>query len=179
MASQFSGKQQRFIDAYLGEAKCNAYLAAKIAGYKGNGKTLRATSSRLLTYDNIKSEIAAHFQASAMSKEELLSLLGNQARVNVAEYYDDDIFDLERFKVDGHGHLIKTIRPGKYGSIVEFVDKVKSQELIGRHLAMFTDKVEADITHSVSEDSIDALRNRIFSIKIKRGNQLDTEQSNE
>ncbi len=43
---------------------------------------------------------------------------------------------------DGHGNLIKSMKPGKYGMTIEFVDDLKSQELIGRHLALFTDKSE-------------------------------------
>jgi phage terminase small subunit len=180
MAGQFTGKQQKFIDAYLGEANCNAYLAAKLAGYKGNGKTLRATASRLLTYDNIKAEIASHFEANAMSKEELLSLLGDQARIDTSEYYNEmGYFDLARFKKDGYGHLIKSIKLTKYGPVIEFISKEKSQELIGRHLALFTDKVEQETTHKVSESSMDALRDRIFGIKERQGNRDDINQSDE
>jgi phage terminase small subunit len=144
MASQFTGKQQAFINAYLGKAKFNAYRAAKLAGYKGNGQTLRAVSSRLLTNANIKAEIQAHFEANAMSRGELVSLLADQARVDIAAYYDGTgKFQLDQFKKDGYGHLIKSIKKDKAGNlVVEFIDKIKSQELIGRHLAMFVDRAE-------------------------------------
>ncbi len=169
-------KQKAFIDAYLGEAKFNAYKAAKIAGYKGNGNTLRAIASENLTKPNIKAEVAAHFEANAVSREELVSLLADQARVDISSYYDQaGNFNLSKFKADGYGGLIKSIRQTKYGVAIEFIDKVKSQELIGRHLAIFTDRVESHTTHTLDENSIAALKNRIFSVKAKIGNQLNSE----
>lgn len=36
------------------------------------------------------------------------------------------------------------IKHGKYGVIVETCDKVKALELLGRHLGMFTDKIQVD-----------------------------------
>jgi hypothetical protein len=169
MSNQLTGKQQKFIDAYLGEANCNAYKAAKIAGYKGNGKTLRAVASRLLTYANIKSEIAAHFEANAMGREELLSLLGKQARSKniISRYLRPDGIDLESMLADGHGNLIKSMKPGKYGMIVEFVDDLKSQELIGRHLGLF-EKIQTNLNVDLSDLSDEQLE------KLINGEGIDT-----
>jgi phage terminase small subunit len=178
MANQFTGLQLAFIDAYVGEAKFNTTEAARLAGYKGNGVTLAAVGYENLRKPQIAEEIKARLEARAMTSSELLMRWGEQARVDVALYYDEDnVFDLERFKKDGHGHLIKSIKPGRYGPVIEFVDKLKSQELIARNLAMLTDKVEQETTHKVDESNIDALRNRILGIKVKRGNQHDTERS--
>lgn len=143
MASGFTGLQAAFIDAYVGEAKFNKTEAARIAGYAGNGNTLAQIGHKLVRIGKISDEIKARVQANAMMADELLMHLGNQARIETESYYDDDgSFDLARFKKDGHSGLIKIIRPGKYGLTIEFHDKLKSQELIGRHLAMFTDKSE-------------------------------------
>lgn len=143
MANGFTGLQTAFINAYVGEAKFNKTEAARIAGYAGNGNTLAQIGHKLVRIGKIGDEIKARLQANAMSADELLRHLGNQARVETEEYYSDDgSFDLTQFKKDGHIGLIKTIRPGKYGSTIEFHDKLKSQELIGRHLALFTDKSE-------------------------------------
>ncbi len=177
MATQFTGLQLAFIDAYVGKAKFNTTEAARLAGYKGNGKTLAQVGYENLNKPDIAEEIKARLQARTMTADELLMRLGEQARVDVAEYFDEmGNFDLPRFKREGYGHLVKTIKSGKYGPVIEFVSKEKSQELIARHLVLLTDKVEQDITYKVDENSIDALRNRIFGIKTKRGNQLDAEQ---
>lgn len=142
--SQFTGKQQKFIDAYLGVANFNATKAAKIAGYKGNGNTLAVVGFDNVRKPNIAKEIKARLQASAMSTDELLMHLGRQARSKtiIQFYLGPEGVDVEAMIQDGHGNLIKSMRPGKYGMMIEFVDDLKSQELIGRHLALFVDKSE-------------------------------------
>ncbi|MAH48198.1 hypothetical protein CMI37_20410 [Candidatus Pacearchaeota archaeon] len=50
-------KQQRFVDAYLGDAHGNATLAAREAGYQGNDVTLQATGSDLVYHPLVSSEI--------------------------------------------------------------------------------------------------------------------------
>jgi hypothetical protein len=79
-----------------------------------------------------------------MHADELLMHLGRQARSKliIAKYLTSDGVDLEHLLKDGHGSLIKSMKPSKYGLVIEFVDDLKSQELIGRHLAMFIDRAE-------------------------------------
>jgi phage terminase small subunit len=144
MASQFTNKQQEFINAYLGVANFNATEAARIAGYKGNGNTLAAVGSENLRKPNIAAEIKVRLQASAMQADELLMLLGRQARSKniVAKYLTPEGVDVEAMIKDGHGNLIKSMKPGKYGMVVEFVDDLKSQELIARNLGILVDRSE-------------------------------------
>lgn len=143
MAKQLTGLQNAFIDAYLGEAKFDATEAARIAGYKGNGVTLASVGYENLRKPQIAEEIKNRLQARAMSSDELLMRWGDQARADTSDYYNEDgDFDLGRFKKDGFGHLIKSVRPGKYGITVEFIDKIKSQELIARSSGMLVDKSE-------------------------------------
>ena len=179
MIGQFTSLQLGFIEAYLGEANFSKTEAARIAGYKGNGKTLAQVGYENLKKPEIANEIKMRLEASAMGADELLMHLGRQARskIVIGQYMTSNGLDIDRFLADGHGNLIKSMKCTKYGMNIEFVDDLKSQELIGRHLAMFTDKVEQEITYNVDEESVNALRNRIFGIKAKRGNKLDTEQS--
>ncbi len=144
LMTNFTGKQQAFIDAYLGVAYFNATEAARLAGYKGNGNTLANVGYENVRKPDIAREIKMRLKASAMGKDELLMHLGRQARskVIIQKYFTPDGVNLEAMLEDGHGSLIKSMKPSKYGVIVEFVDDLKSQELIGRHLAMFTDKSE-------------------------------------
>ena len=140
----FTDKQQEFINAYLGVANFNATEAARIAGYKGNGNTLAAVGSENLRKPNIAAEVKVRLQASAMDTDELLMHLGRQARSKmiIAKYLTSNGVNVETMIKDGHGNLIKSMKPGKYGLMIEFVDDLKSQELIGRHLALFVDKSE-------------------------------------
>jgi phage terminase small subunit len=144
MASQFTIKQQRFIDAYLGEANFNATQAARLAGYSKNGRSLANIGYENVRKPDIAHEIKIRLQAEAMGKDELLKILGNKARGEsvIGKYLTPEGVNIEAMLNDGHGNLIKSMKPGKYGMMIEFVDSLKSQELIGRHLALFVDKAE-------------------------------------
>ena len=77
-------KQRIFIDEYL---KCfNATRAAIAAGY--SERSARAQGSRLLTYDDIKAEVVARLEESAMSADEVVSRLGDIARGDITDLMD-------------------------------------------------------------------------------------------
>lgn len=46
-------KQRRFVEAYMGEAAGNATESARIAGYKGNGNTLKSVAAENLAKPDI------------------------------------------------------------------------------------------------------------------------------
>jgi len=144
MVGQFTSLQLGFIEAYLGEANFNKTKAARIAGYKGNGRTLAQVGYENLKKPDIAREVKMRLQASAMGQDELLMHLGRQARSKmvIQKYLSADGVNVDAMIKDGHGNLIKSMKPGKYGMMIEFVDDLKSQELIGRHLAIFVDKSE-------------------------------------
>lgn len=143
MASQFTGLQLAFIDAYVGEANFNKTEAARIAGYAGNGNTLAQIGFKLVKNGKIANEIQARLEERAMSSSELLMRWGDQARIDVSEYYNTEGgFDIKKFTKDGHGHLIKTVKPGKYGTTVEFHDKIASQRMIAQNIGMLVEKSE-------------------------------------
>lgn len=144
MANQFTGLQLAFMDAYVGEAKFNTTEAARLAGYKGNGRTLAQVGYENLRKPDIAKEIKARLEARAMSSSELLMRWGEQARIDIGSYYDDSgIFNLAKFKKDGYGYLIKSIKKDKAGDlVVEFVDKIASQKLIAQNIGMLVDKAE-------------------------------------
>lgn len=79
MTDKLTPKQQRFVEAYCGEAKGNATEAARLAGYAGNDVTLRAVAHENLTKPHIAATIAA-FRAecregSKRNREALLDRL--------------------------------------------------------------------------------------------------------
>lgn len=169
MASQFSGKQQRFIDAYLGEANFNATRAAEIAGYKGNGNTLAQIGFKTVRNGKITDEIAKRLQASAMGTNELLMILGRKARSEhiIANYLTSNGVNLEQMLLDGHGNLIKSIKPSKNGLIVDFVDSMEAQKLIGRHLGVLN-QLQTNLNIDVSNLTDEQLD------RIINGESLDT-----
>lgn len=77
-----TGKQRRFVEAYCGEAGCNAVKAAKMAGYGGDENSLRVIGSNNLTKVNIRKAIEEerrkHFDPATV--EEVLQYFTNTMR---------------------------------------------------------------------------------------------------
>ncbi len=71
-------KQQRFVDAYVGEARANAAKAARLAGY--SEATARQQGQRLLTNVDIQAAISERVSEYAMSPEEVLAEYADIAR---------------------------------------------------------------------------------------------------
>jgi len=138
-----TGKQRIFIDEYL---KClNATEAARRAGYQGGDAVLRVVGCRNLTKANIAERIAAHFKASAMSREEVLERLGEIARAEYTEYLTEcGTVKLKELLEAGKGHLIKGIKETAHGRQIEFYDAQKALVDIGRHHALFVDKQQVE-----------------------------------
>ncbi len=66
-------KQRRFVEAYLGEARGNATEAARIAGYKGNERTLQVVGSQNLSKPIVSDAIRERTERDdlVMTREEL------------------------------------------------------------------------------------------------------------
>lgn len=159
--SDLTPKQQMFVDAYL--IDLNATKAAIKAGY--SEKTAQEQGSRLLLNVMVAASIqAAMDKRSAkfeVSADKVLSRLDAIGGVDIADAYTTNgalknihdipaevrkciasIETLEKFEYIGGENV-------KIGDLVKvkFWDKIKSNELIGKHLKLFTDKIE----HSVDK----------------------------
>lgn len=77
-------KQEKFLHAYLGEARGNATEAARMAGYKGNDVTLASVGAENLRKPQISERIEAaraELRAKALlTREEILAGLAAIAR---------------------------------------------------------------------------------------------------
>lgn len=133
-----SKKQRIFIEVYL---QCwNATKAATKAEYANP----RQAGSRLLSNVDIKDLIEKRIKQAAMSADEVLHRLAEQARADYSEYITDagDI-DIEALLADGKGHLIKKTHYDKDGNlVVDFYDAQRALVHLGRHHQLFTDKVD-------------------------------------
>jgi phage terminase small subunit len=144
-------KQQKFVDEYL---QCfNATEAARRAGYNATNGSLAVIGYENLRKPNISEAIKQHFQASAMSSDEALKRLGDMARADMADFVNiekpSDLRNLPELK--GKTHLIKklkrTSRFTKDGEEIgtvelELHDSQSALNSIGKHHAIFTDRVE-------------------------------------
>lgn len=78
-----TGKQQAFLNYYLGEANFNASLAARMAGYQANGQhSFESIGSENLVRPEIAAAITEHFKQSHVTAEEVLRELAILARGN-------------------------------------------------------------------------------------------------
>lgn len=118
--------------------KCwNATEAARRAEYKWP----RRIGTRLL--DKFQGEIQERINELVMSADESLVRMSEIARGVWAEYIQaDSSVDMAALVRDGKAHLIKAIKPTKYGSTIEFCDMQKAIEMIGRAHQIYVSRTE-------------------------------------
>jgi len=154
-------RQQLFCDEYL--VDFNGKQAVIRAGYSENGA--EQTAVRLLSYNNVKNEIARKMRGLAerinISQDDVAQEMALIAYVDFSEFYDVDE-ETGEVKVKPLKHLragcsraikkIKTTtikRESASGAILEtetkteleLYDKNKALENLGRHLGMFNDSI--------------------------------------
>ena len=175
-------KQKRFCDEYL--IDLNATQAAIRAGYSPKGMNKRVT--RMMANEGIMNYIQQHMKdrekRTEITQDKVLKELAaiafsngsNYAKVVEKKAYNEKgepIIDEETgqqltYKVvdmvltddlsDIDKKAIASIKRGKNGIEVSTCDKVRALELLGKHLGMFTNKVEVDGVQQVQiVDDID------------------------
>lgn len=124
-----SAKRRQFALEYV---RCwNASESARRAGYSAT--TARVTGHRLMRDDEVKQEIARLVSESVMTADEALVRLGEQARATYADYINaDGNIDMARLVADGKAHLIKGIKPTRYGDEIQFHDAQAALFLIAK-----------------------------------------------
>lgn len=170
--AKLTARQQRFVDEYL--VDLNATQAAIRAGY--SAKTAAVIGAENLAKPNIAAEVTKRQQVRSIRTEitqdrvlkELTKIafasgsdfakIATRTRKKyilndkTGEYEEKEIdeqsvelYDTDILSPDKKA-AIAEISEGKYGITVKSYDKVKALELLGRHLGMFTDKVEVSGT---------------------------------
>lgn len=92
MVRRLSEKQRRFVEAYLGRAKGNGRMAAQLAGYQGNHRTLASTANRLLSTNRVRDALRDRRSKLGLpTKHEIQHFLANVMR-------NDDIDPKRRFQ---------------------------------------------------------------------------------
>lgn len=155
-------KQQRFVEEYL--IDLNATQAAIRAGY--SAKNADKIGPELLGKTRVKAAIdkamAERSRRTGISQDRVLRELAKIAFVNPT-----DVINMAEATIRGDANRedtaaiasvkVKTI-PSEDGDIVErevkMCDKLKALELIGKHLGMFTDKlnVNAEMAVKIVDD---------------------------
>jgi phage terminase small subunit len=136
-------QQHRFIDAYL---QCfNAAEAARRAGYSAPGA--RQRGSELLARPEIAAEIAARVTELAMSADEALVRLGQQARASLEDFLDigedgSAQVDLTKAQRAGVLHLLKSYKPGEWGTEIGLHDAQAALFKIAQVHGLLKDRIE-------------------------------------
>lgn len=140
-------KQRAFVDHYL--ISRNASKAARLAGY--SDKTAGQQGYRLLQSPAVQAAIRESMAALAMTAEEVLFRLTEQAQVSMEDFLSITLgtsprIDLGKALEAGKLHLVKKISFDKAGQIasIELHDAQSALVQLGRYHALFTDKVEVD-----------------------------------
>lgn len=146
--------QQKFVNAYLGEANYNATLACRLAGYTGSDNSLAVQGYDNLRLPKIAEIIELRLTESAMTADENLKHIGELARGNIPAAFflkrktvtqkDDNGNEIETTRVDvdwdraeQYGHLIREISFTANGPKIILHDRLKALELIGKHYGHF------------------------------------------
>lgn len=140
-----NGKQQAFIDYYLGDAKFNASEAARLAGYAHPG----SQGNRLLQNVEISDAISLRVSERAMSADEALLRLSDHARSDMSDFLEfksgvtTPYLNFQQAAERGRLHLIKKFKFTSEGyPEIELYDAQAALIQIGRVHGLFTDKSE-------------------------------------
>ena len=156
--ARLSLRQERFVIAYLGEANGNATEAARMAGYAGKENSLAERGHELLRNPKIAARVNSKLKAEGVTAEfvirELVAIAGQDAR----RFFDADgqlipvnkLGDAEAACISGieveelcEGRGSERANVGRIRKIKRW-DKVKALELLGKYLALFTDRVAVE-----------------------------------
>jgi phage terminase small subunit len=138
--ADLTNKQKAFIEEYLKDF--NATRAAERAGYRGNDATLGAIGYENLRKPQIAERVSHRLRESAMTADEVLMRLSEQARADISEFLKE-YGAIDWDAVDKKGHLVKKITHTKgKQSIIEIYDAQSALSLLGRAHGLFKDKVE-------------------------------------
>ncbi len=162
MARKLTEKQQRFVDEYL--IDLNATQAAIRAGYSVNTANEQGSQNlaKLSIQQAIAEKMAERSKRTGVNQDRVIQELARIAFVNPQNVInaedgsvredatDDDLACIQSVKV-------KTASSDKGYSEereIKLADKLKALELLGKHLGMFTDKLElgADMDLNINID---------------------------
>ena len=139
MAEGLTAKQQSFVEHYV-DCGFNASEAARRAKYQGKANVI---GPRLLANVSIRAAVSKVLEERAMPASEVLARLAEQARGDMADFLNEagDI-DLAQARERGKLHLIKTRATTKEGERIELYSAQTALELLAKHHALLTEKIE-------------------------------------
>lgn len=136
-------KRRAFVEEYL---RCwNASEAARRAGYRGRPDSI---GSRLLGNVSIQAAIQARLSELAMSADEVLTRLADQARGSMEDFIgtgeDGTVIGLDfaKAKTAGKLHLIRAVAFGKDSDRLELYDAQAALVRLGEGHGLFAKRID-------------------------------------
>lgn len=154
---QLSEQRQRFVEEYL--IDLNGTQAAIRAGY--SVKTAQEQSSRLLSnvmvQEAISKAMAVRSKRTGVNQDRVVLELARIAFVNIEDVVDTDTGKILPNATRDDLACVEGIKykesDNQYGGSVErevkVASKLKALELLGKHLGMWNDKLDVNITQPV------------------------------
>lgn len=156
MAKKLTAKQQRFVDEYL--IDLNATQAAIRAGYSVNTAQEQGSQnlSKLMVQQAIAEKMAERSKRTGVNQDRVVLELAKIAFVKLTDIVTSE----GKIKETATDDDLSCIESVKYkrsdsdtGSSVErevkIASKLKALELLGKHLGMWNDKVDLNITQPI------------------------------
>lgn len=156
MARKLTDKQQRFVDEYL--IDLNATQAAIRAGY--SVKTAQEQSSRLLSNVMVQQAIAERMaersKRTGINQDRVVLELAKLAFVKMTDIVTSE-GEIKKTATDDDLSCIESVKYKESNSDtgysvereVKISSKLKALELLGKHLGMWNDKVDLNITQPI------------------------------
>lgn len=151
--AKLTQKQQRFVEEYL--IDLNATQAVIRAGYNvSDAKSASEIGSQLLKVTQVSKEIskamAERSRRTGITQDRVLQELARIAFLNPSKVANPEDASVKKDATEDDLACIQSIKvktsDGPKGMMnereVRFHDKMKALELLGKHLGMFTEKIE-------------------------------------
>lgn len=154
--AKLNEKQQCFVDEYL--IDLNGTQAAVRAGY--SAKTADVQASRLLGNDKVQQAISEHMaersKRTGVNQDRVVLELAKIAFVKMTDIVDKQ-GRIKTTATDDDLACIESVKHKKCNSStgssvereVKIASKIKALELLGKHLGMWNDKFDVNITQPI------------------------------
>lgn len=164
MARKLTDKQKKFVEEYL--IDLNATQSAIRAGY--SPKTANEQGARLLANVSIQEAIskamAERSRRTGINQDRIVQELARIAFVKITDVVDpdgeintnasdDDLACIESYKVEDSDSVNGSTSKRE----VKLASKIKALELLGKHVGMWNDKIQVDVSIPVfgGEDDLE------------------------
>lgn len=164
MAKKLTDKQKKFVEEYL--IDLNATQAAIRAGYKPeNAQQIGSENlSKLVISNAIANAMAERSRRTGINQDRIVQELARIAFVKITDVVDsdgeinanasdDDLACIESYKVEDSD----SVNGSSSKREVKLASKIKALELLGKHVGMWNDRIQVDVSIPVfgGEDDLE------------------------